>query len=331
MIGAASGSLRGGEIRVSDSSMKMRTRDASARTRFVRYAWVTLGLNVGVILWGAWVRATGSGAGCGSHWPLCNGAVVPRSAEAATVIEFVHRGTSGLALIAVLALLIGAWRIYARGHIVRRTMIAAGLFMLLEAAIGAGLVVFGLVAGNTSAARAVVGALHLANTYLLLAALTLSAIFGGQSASPIWRLERRVVAQGSISLGLLLLVGMTGAVTALGDTLFRPESLAAGIAQELAPASHPMVRMRLIHPGVAVLASLLTAYYAWVLNEFRLRPVARRRTQMIWILLAVQLIAGAINVLLLAPLGLQVIHLLLSDLIWILVVALSAQVLTEPS
>lgn len=309
----------------------MRTRPDGGvrRAGFVRCAWITVTLNVGVILWGAWVRATGSGAGCGSHWPLCNGAVVPPSPALATVIEFVHRLTSGLALIAVMALLTAAWRIYPRGHIVRHAMIAAGLFMLLEAAIGAGLVIFGLVAGDTSAARALVGAVHLANTYLLLAALTLAAVFGGHASSPPWRGDTRLLVLGAISLGALLLVGMTGAVTALGDTVFRPESLAAGIAQELAPASHPLVRVRVIHPGVAVVASLITAYYALVLQENEIRP-ASPRAPAIWALLAAQLVAGAINVLLLAPLGLQIIHLLLSDLIWILVVVLSARVLTRP-
>lgn len=304
--------------------------DRSKRVRFVRFTWAAVALNVVVILWGAWVRATGSGAGCGSHWPLCNGAVVPPSPEAATVIEFVHRATSGLALVAVLALLIAAWRVYARGHFVRWSMSAAGGLILLEAAIGAGLVIFGLVAGDTSTARAVVGALHLANTYLLLAALTLAAVMGGEALSPRWRGGRGEVALVGISLGFLLLVGMTGAVTALGDTVFRPESLAAGITQELATAAHPLVRMRLIHPGVALLASLLTAYCALTLCWRDTRSSARRGAPLIWALLIVQLVAGAINVLLLAPLGLQVVHLLLSDLIWILVIALSARALSVP-
>jgi cytochrome c oxidase assembly protein subunit 15 len=304
--------------------------DPSKRAHFVWFTWAAVALNVVVILWGAWVRATGSGAGCGSHWPLCNGAVVPPSPEAATVIEFVHRATSGLALVAVLALLLAAWRVYPRGHFVRWTMSAAGGFILLEAAIGAGLVIFGLVAGDTSIVRAAVGALHLANTYLLLAALTLSAVMGREAVSPSWRGGRGEVALVGISLGFLLLVGMTGAVTALGDTVFRPESLAAGITQELASAAHPLVRMRLIHPGVALLASLLTAYCALTLSGRDTRSTAGRGAPLIWALLVVQLFAGAINVLLLAPLGLQVIHLLLSDLIWILVIALSARALSVP-
>ena len=290
---------------------------------------MTVALNVAVILWGAWVRATGSGAGCGSHWPLCNGAVVPPSPGAATVIEFIHRVSSGLALVAVLVLLLMAWHIYPPRHIVRWMGAAAGALILVEAAIGAGLVMFGLVAGNTSTSRAVIGALHLANTYLLLAALTLAAVIGGQPGAPRWEGTRRLVAPGAISLGALMLVGMTGAVTALGDTLFRPASLAAGFAQEFASASHPLVRMRVIHPAVAILAGSATAYFGFALSERSVAAPVRRMTVLIWGLLVVQLLAGAVNVALLAPLWLQIIHLLLSDLIWVLLIALSGRALTS--
>ena len=55
---------------------------------FTRFAWAVLAANLAVVAWGAFVRATGSGAGCGQHWPPCNGAVVPRSPTAETAIEF---------------------------------------------------------------------------------------------------------------------------------------------------------------------------------------------------------------------------------------------------
>ena len=91
--------------------------DASAarpRSGFAAYAWAVLGFNLLVILWGAFVRATGSGAGCGSHWPLCNGEVLPRAPALATLIEFSHRLTSGVALLLVIGLVVGAWRGFPR-------------------------------------------------------------------------------------------------------------------------------------------------------------------------------------------------------------------------
>jgi heme A synthase len=93
-----------------------------------------------VILWGAFVRATGSGAGCGSHWPLCNGELVPRAPQVETVIEFIHRATSGLAFLLVLGLFVLAWRVYPKGDLVRRAAALSFLFIVTEALVGAGLV-----------------------------------------------------------------------------------------------------------------------------------------------------------------------------------------------
>ncbi|MFN7132188.1 MAG: COX15/CtaA family protein, partial [Myxococcales bacterium] len=142
---------------------------------FRRFSLLVVLFNLGVILWGAYVRATGSGAGCGDHWPMCNGVVVPRAPSAQTVIEFTHRATSGLALLLVVALLVWAFRAFGRGHPVRTGAVLSMLLMLSEAAVGAGIVLYRLVAGDTSHARAVVMSVHLVNTFLLLAALTLTA------------------------------------------------------------------------------------------------------------------------------------------------------------
>jgi heme a synthase len=298
------------------------------RRRFVRYAWAVLTLNVAVILWGSYVRATGSGAGCGSHWPLCNGEVVPRSREIATAIEFTHRISSGLALLSVAVLIVAAWRVYPRRHIVRRSAAAAGGFVVLEAAIGAGLVLFELVAGNASLARGAAGALHLANTYLLLAALALTATLGARPQSPAWRLDRSVASLGLAALGSLILVGMSGAIAALGDTLFPAPSLGAGLVQEIAPGPHPFVRLRILHPVIAVTAAALAASYSLRLKDRAQHPSIGRGAALLWCLLSAQLLVGAVNVALLAPVWLQVIHLLLSDLIWILVVVMTAESLT---
>jgi protoheme IX farnesyltransferase len=97
-----------------------------SQTWLSRYAWGVLVWNVLVALWGAYVRATGSGAGCGAHWPTCNGEIIPRAPQVETLIEFTHRATSGLAFLAVLALLILALRTLPKGHPAR---FGAGLSM----------------------------------------------------------------------------------------------------------------------------------------------------------------------------------------------------------
>ena len=140
-----------------------------------RFAWAVLTYFIAVILWGGLVRATGSGAGCGDHWPLCNGTVIQHSARIDTMIEFTHRITSGLSFFLVVALLAWTFARTARGHLARVAAIAAVAFTVIEAALGAFLVKLGLTAQSRSPLRAPYLALHLTNTMLLLAALTLTA------------------------------------------------------------------------------------------------------------------------------------------------------------
>ena len=140
-----------------------------------RFAWGVLAYFIAVILWGGLVRATGSGAGCGDHWPLCNGTVMQHSARIDTMIEFTHRITSGLSFFSVVALLAWTFATTARGHLARAATVAAVAFTIVEAALGAPIVKLGLTAQSQSPLRAPYLALHLTNTLLLLAALTLAA------------------------------------------------------------------------------------------------------------------------------------------------------------
>ena len=201
-------------------------------SRFARYGWSVLAFNLLVILWGAYVRASGSGAGCGAHWPLCNGEVIPRAPRIETIIEMTHRLTSGVALILVVIQLVWARRSRPAGDAARFTAHVAMGLMITEALVGAGLVLFEMVAQNQSIARTYWLAAHLLNTFALVGALALVPWFA--SGQPAPRREA-LGAEGKLlffALGGTLLLGMTGAITALGDTLFPAESLAAGIAQD---------------------------------------------------------------------------------------------------
>jgi heme a synthase len=299
--------------------------------RFARYAWITLAYNIAVILWGAIVRATGSGAGCGSHWPLCNGEMVPRAPSVATVIEFSHRLTSGVALMLVVGLVVWAFRGRPRGHAARKAAVISLLFILSEAAVGAGLVLFEMVADNQSMARAMFMATHLLNTFLLLGALTLTAHFASGGAP--FRLRGQGVLGGSIVLGVvgLLLSGVSGAIAALGDTLFPATSLAHALEQDLSPTAHLLIRLRLFHPGIAIAATVLAVYLALRLLKSRLGEETVRFAWWTGGLVFVQILAGVVNVMLLAPVWLQVLHLLLADLLWIAYLRLGASALAALS
>ncbi len=294
--------------------------------RFERFSWGVLAYNLAVIAWGAFVRATGSGAGCGAHWPMCNGEVVPRAASVETLIELTHRATSGIALVLVAVQLVWALRLFRKGHRTRGLAIATMVFMVLEALVGAALVLLELVADNQSAARAGWIAVHLVNTFLLVASLALTPW-------SVQRSERAPEGRGGLSTALgvgvlvLLTTGVAGAITALGDTLFPAESLASGMAADLSPTAHFLVRLRVIHPLVATLGGLFLLVLAGFLATTRSAgphgAATRSLSMAVAALVVIQLLAGLLNLYLLAPVWMQLVHLLLADLLWIAFVLLA--------
>jgi len=287
---------------------------------FVRYAWVTMVVTVLVIVWGAVVRATGSGAGCGSHWPLCNGDVVPLAPTVSTIIEFVHRVTSGLVMVLAVGLVVLSRRTFPAGHPVRRWAAISLVFMLIEAAIGAGIVLLRLVEGNASALRAGYVGGHLVNTLLLVAAITTTIWTAQKGALAAARPSQRVPAPGfTAAMILMLAVAATGAIVALGDTLFPSASLAAGLAADLDPTAHFLIRLRIWHPLLATTVAAWLFWLAWRHSAFSGDAQATPR-QLVMMLIVFQCGLGVVNLVLLAPLTLQMAHLLVSNLLWIALV-----------
>jgi heme A synthase len=299
-------------------------------TQLVRFAWLVLGWNVAVILWGAFVRATGSGAGCGAHWPLCNGEVLPRAPALETMVEFTHRATSGLALLLVFALAVWVFRERPKGHPARRAAAASVFFILVEAAVGALLVLFGLVAENDSVARALFMAGHLANTFVLLACLTLTVHWCGTDAPLRPEAVSRLAWPFGIGAIALVGVGKSGAVAALGDTLYPAQSVLGGLVHDVSPTAHFLVQLRVAHPIVALAGALLVALAASRVLQSTDDGGARRAAWAVSSLALVQLGAGLLNVALLAPVWMQIVHLLLADLLWIAFVLLAVRALSLP-
>ncbi len=287
---------------------------------FTRYAWGVLYYNILVVLWGAYVRATGSGAGCGNHWPLCNGEVIPRAPEIHTLIEYSHRLSSGLLGFLMLGLLFWALRVFSRGHAVRKAALWSLFFVVTEAAIGAGLVKFEWVADNDSVARIYTMAFHLINTFFLLTALTLTAWFAG-GGQP-FRLKGQGIMGVTVGAALLgtLLLGASGAITALGDTLH----LQAGITPAESPVVAQLLNVRIAHPIIAVAVFALVLLAARTISASSTVASAQRFAWGAVGLFVVQLVCGSFNVILKAPVWLQLVHLLLSNLIWLLLILMMA-------
>jgi cytochrome c oxidase assembly protein subunit 15 len=289
---------------------------------FRRFAWGVLAYNVLVVAWGGFVRATGSGAGCGKHWPTCDGVVIPREPTTEMAIEFTHRATSGLALLAVAALFAWAVRALPRGHAARRAAGASLALVVVEALVGAGLVLFGWVAHDASLARAWVMPVHLTNTFLLLGALALTAWWSDAPAAA-QPPPGRSPASVAVAALTVVLAGATGAVAALGDTLFPSATLAEGLRQDVGSGAHLLLRLRLLHPPVAAAAAIACAMAARAGLAAAAGPV-RRAGGAVAALVALQVVAGVVNVALLAPVWLQIAHLVLADLLWIALVLVAA-------
>lgn len=297
--------------------------------RFSIYAWIVLAFNLLVILWGAYVRASGSGAGCGSHWPLCNGEVMPLARPVETLIELTHRTTSGVALILVLVLLVWAFRAFPRKHPARLGAVLSFFFIITEALIGAGLVLFGFVADNDSIGRAVYLSIHLVNTFLLLAALALTAWWA--SGGRALRLRNQGALLLILGAGLVgaLVLGVSGAVTALGDTLFPASTLSGGLLDDFSSTAHILIRLRVLHPTIALIVSALLIFAARFAATNRPGQRTKRFAWALVLLIFIELCAGLINLFLLAPIPMQIVHLLLADLVWTALVLLTAAALMD--
>ena len=297
-----------------------------------RFAWFAVFYNVLVILWGALVRASGSGAGCGNHWPLCNGQVIPVSPGFHTIIEFAHRQMTVGSTLIVIALLVWTFRATVKGHAARWFAIASTVLLLNEALLGALLVKLGYVTGNQSTGRMVVLSIHLSNTLLLVAALTLTARF--LSTERRWAGLHRAPGFGWAMAGLAATigVGVSGSMAALGDTLFPAASLRAAYAQDFAAGSPWLLRLRLVHPLSALVAAL---FVIWLVRRSReagpdgTRTERIARTQFAHVvlgLLVLQFALGVADVLLLARAWMQLVHLLGAELYWVALITLAADI-----
>lgn len=296
------------------------------RTRFARFARYLVGYTLGVILFGAGVRITDSGAGCGQHWPTCNGEVLHLPKSLHTLIELTHRLTSGLSMLAILGLLIGAFRLFPRGHVVRASAVFSFVMILVEALIGMLIVLMRWVVHDASFGRILALPLHLVSTALLTAALTWCAYFASvpeAKPTPLPRAARSLLLLAGLGI---LLVSATGAVTALGDTVFpaHASGFAARLQEDQGLNAHILQRMRGIHPFFAVIVAAFVAYAATLLPSYRSSRDVRRASAALAGSVLLQVCAGVLNIWLSAPGPLQIVHLLLANFVWIALILLAA-------
>lgn len=302
---------------------------------FAKYAWFVLAYNLLVVLWGVFLRASKSGDGCGMHWLTCHGEVLPTSPEFKTVIEFTHRIMSAVDGLFMLILL--GWAIWIcrksrsdRDRSVLKTTAAAFFFVLTEGAIGAGLVLTGNTAETLTAARPFWMAAHLINTFILLAFLTLTARRASGGVGLKFRVEPKYIAAIAFVVFAILVVGISGSIAALSNMIFPSGTLSESVAKDFSETSHILLRLRLLHPTSAILASVFVIFVTgWLAKQRFGDNVVMRWSNILTILILLQIAFGAATLLMLGPIVMQLGHLIIADAIWISFVMFAASFLSS--
>lgn len=266
-----------------------------------------------VFLWGAWVRISGSGDGCGEHWPFCHGELIPDSYAVKVWIENFHRISTKIYGFFVIGLVILGFRRSEKGHAVRKGILWTLFFTLTEGAIGAVLVIKGFVANDDSPERAVIIALHLMNTFFLMSSLFYT-----------WFVSRHDLSNLKISFtknimllkaSWLLVLGGTGAIAALSTTLFPSESLLSGLASDFAADGHFLERLRVLHPILAV-GFVVYALAQWN-RDLSHNPVAEKWRNWFLISVVAGFFVGLVTLALLSPTWLKLTHLMTAHVLWL--------------
>ncbi len=297
-----------------------------SKAQFNRFAQFLLFYTLIVILWGAWVRISHSGDGCGDTWPLCQGKLIPEAEQKKTWIEFSHRMTSGLFGILVIYVTWKGRRLYARGEKIRTALAATLVFTITEALLGAKLVLFGLVGNNDSGFRLFAMSLHQINSMLLSGSVALVAIYSGTFLEKI-KANKNTKTAASISRWqiswplLLLLVAVTGGLAALSSTLFPSTSLVDGFAQDLSSNSHYLLRLRISHPILASLVGGGAALFFWLESQQDRNSATLRKTSLqVSLTFILAVVFGYLTLLSLTPAWMKITHLLIAHIVWISVV-----------
>jgi len=307
--------------------------DPQKLNRFAAYAWFVLAWNVVVILWGVFLRASKSGDGCGQHWLTCGGEVIPSAPELKTVIEYSHRITSSLAGLLIAIVLVWAWRRWVKdkneqNRLILGSAIGCLVFVVIEGLLGAGLVLTGNTAENLTPERPLWMAGHLLNTFILLAFLTLTARYASGGAKLNWNVGGKYLAVIAAGVAAIFAVGISGSIAALAHMIFPSGTLAEGVASDFSATSNYLLRLRLLHPITAILTSVFLIFLTGWLAKEKDQPAVKRWSNVLALLVLLQIAFGAATLFLLAPIILQLGHLLLADAIWISYVLLAADFLS---
>ena len=272
------------------------------------YAKLGLFLSIVSILAGAFVRATGSGDGCGATWPTCKGRIIPALTDTSELIEFSHRSVSGLLLVVTL-IIFSKTRKFQKGSLVKSVTNYLTFFVIFEAIIGAIIVLFEWVGLNSSLPRIVAVPIHLVNTFGLLGCYAILYKIIEDDLKEI----KSIFNKNFILISLLfLLSGATGSITALADVLFPSASFIEGFLEDFDKTSEALTRLRILHPIISSALSVVLYVYSTRINKKYGVNVKLLKTFVI-----VAVLLGVFNVMSNIVLPLSILHLAIADFLWI--------------
>lgn len=285
------------------------------RSQYKKFAFSLLIYTVLVILWGAWVRISHSGDGCGDTWPLCHGRLIPEAERGKTWVEYGHRLMSGIYGLVVIYFWWVARKIYQPGHFARKAALATLIFTITEALLGAKLVLFKLVTTNDTPYRAFVMALHQVNSFMLTGAVALVAVAALSQAETQQPSSSKQVYR--FFPWIIVVIGITGAWASLSNSLFPTENLWDGFMADFSSDSHFLIRIRGLHPVLALLGGGGLALYFWLKTQTAELQVIQKRSLQMSLLLIFGIMFGIGTLLLHAPVWMKIVHLALAHSIWV--------------
>ena len=272
------------------------------------YAKAGLLLSIASILAGAFVRATGSGDGCGATWPTCKGKIIPALSDSSELIEFSHRSVSGVLLVVTL-IIFAKTRKFQKDSLVRTVTNYLTFFVIFEALIGAVIVIFEWVGLNSSLPRIIAVPIHLVNTFGLLGSY---AILYKILQDDLQNIKNMFNKNFLLISSLFLLSGATGSITALADVLFPSASFVEGFLADFDRTSEVLTRLRILHPIISSTLSIVLYVYATGIRKKYNVSVKPLQT-----LILIAVFLGVINVLSNIVLPLSILHLAIADFLWI--------------
>lgn len=292
----------------------------AADQRFANFAWFNLIYNLLVVAFGVFLRASGSGDGCGENWPFCTGDKNPANGPWASLIESSHRISTVLVGLFSFIMLGWSFRSFAKGHPVKKFAVAYFVFTLLEGLIGRHLVVNGLVTSNDTVQRAIWMAIHVLSTFVLLGSIAGAGLSASGIRPP--NFKGQGVVGWLLGFGFVgtMLLGVSGAISAFGHQV-RPD--VADLSERLKPAAFWASKLAIAHPIGSASIGLFLLLMSGMIQHLRPDPFVKNASKMVSSLLVIQMCLGALNIVLKAPIPMQMIHLVMADLNWISIVVLA--------